>query len=203
MFGIIRLIIGCVILIYSSMVIKKSKMTCKWVFYAIFATISMVLVVVLSLIPFENAFVTFDSPKAAYEYVLGRSNIKLIVEGNNSDLVIDRNNDTDRYMILPKSADGWKIGIGVNTKKVVQKISDGIIVYVYQYKNTNDYFITIFDSNGGEAQISADFDTVFYALENEDHFSGKKYVTYYAYIPDFQSKYSVVVNGNKIVLQSS
>ena len=200
MFGIIRQIIGCIIFICSIVIIKKSKITHKWAFYAVSAMISMVLAAVLSFIPFENAFVTFDSPKASYEYVFGKSNIKLIVEGGNSDLVIDRNNDTDVYMILPKSANGWKIGIGINTKKVVQKISDGIIIYVYQYKNTSDSFITIFDSNGGEAQISDDFDTAFYALENEVHVSGEKYITYYAYLPDFQSQYSVVVNGKKIIL---
>ena len=151
MYNIIRLIIGCIFLVCSITTIKKSKLIRKHILYIVFTSLSVLLIVVLTFLPFENLFVTFDSPKAACEYFnLGKSNIELIVEGGDCDFIIDRNNDSDTYLIIPKTADGWKIGVGSNTKRIVQKFSNGIVVYVYQYKNTSDYFITILDTNGGE-----------------------------------------------------
>ena len=73
----------------------------------------MILVTVLAFLPIENSFVTFDSPKAAYEYFnSGKSNIELVVKGDNCDFIIDRKKDSDTYLIVPKTANGWKIGIG-------------------------------------------------------------------------------------------
>lgn len=203
MFIIIRLIFGCVFLGISIAVIKKSKAICKRVLYAVFTCISAALIVVSAFLPFENLFVTFNSRKAAYEYFnFGKSNIELAVEGDNCDFVVDRKNDSDTYLIIPKTENGWKVGIGLNTKRIVQKISDGIVVYVYQYKNTSDYFITVLNTNGGETSILDDYNTEFYSLKNENDLVGKTFVTYYAHIPDFNPQYSIIANGNKIVLGS-
>lgn len=199
MYIIIRLIIGCVFLGCSITVIKKSKVIRKGILYAVFACISVVVAAVSAFLPFENLFVTFNSPKAAYEYYnVGKSNIELVVEGNNCDFVVDCKNDSDTYLIIPKTADGWKVGIGADTKRIVQKLSDGITVYVYQYKNTNDYFITVLDTDGGESKVSDDYNTKFYSLEKSNDSLEKTFVTYYAHISNFNPQYSVTVNGNKI-----
>lgn len=203
MFNIIRLIIGCVFLGCSIIVIKKSKANCKRARYVVFTSISVALIAILTILPFENLFITFNSPKAAYEYfIFGKSNIELVVEGNNCDFIIDRKNDTETYLIIPKTADGWKIGIGLNTRRIVQKLSNGITVYVYQYKNTRDYFITILDTNGGESTVSDDYNTKFYSLERNNDSLGKTFVTYYAHISSLNPQYSVIVNGNKIALKN-
>lgn len=92
----------------------------------------MLLIVMLTFLPFENLFVTFYSPKAAYEYFyLVKSNIELIVNGDDCNFIITHKNDSDTYLIIPKTADGWKIGIGSNTKRIIQKLSNGIVLYVY------------------------------------------------------------------------
>ena len=103
-------------------------------------------------------------------------------------------------MILPKTADGWKIGIGSNTKRIVQKLSNGIVLYVYQYKNTNEYFITILDTNGGESTISDEYNTKFLSLERENDSLGKTFITYYAHITNLSPQYSLIVNDNRVVL---
>lgn len=199
MFNIIRVLIGCVFLGISIRVIKKSEVIRKRILYVVFTSISVVLIAVLAFLPFENLVVNFSSPKAAYEYYnFGKSNIELIVEGNDCDFVISRKNGSDTYLIIPKTADGWKIGIGSSTKRIVQKLSDEVSVHVYQYKNTSDYFITILDTSGGEAIVSDDYNTKFYALERDNNSLGKSFVTYYAHIPNFNSQYSIIVNGNKI-----
>ena len=201
MYNVIRLIIGCIFFVCSITVIKKSQVIRKHILYILFTSLSVILIVVLAFLPFENLFVTFDSPKAAYEYFnLGKSNIELIVEGDDCDFIIDRKNDSYAYLIIPKTVDGWKIGVGSNTKRIVQKLSNGIVLYVYQYKNTSDYFITILDTNGGESNISDEYNTKFLSLERNNDSLGKTFVTYYAHITNLNPQYSVIVNDNKIVL---
>ena len=201
MYNIIRLVICSVFLACSITVIKKSKSTRKHILYTAFTSLSVILFVVLMFLPFENLFVTFDYPKEAYEYYnLGESNIELIVEGEHSDFIVDCKNDSDTYLIIPKTSDGWKIGIGSNTKKTVQEFSNGILLQVYQYKSTSDYFITILDTNGGESTISDEYNTNFLSIEKYNEHLGEKFVTYYAHIAGFNPQYSVTVNGNKITL---
>lgn len=152
--------------------------------------------------PFENLFITFDSPKAAYEYyAFEKSNIELIVEGEGCDLIIDRKKDCSyAHLIIPKTADGWKIGIGKDTKIILNRFSNGIAIHAFQYKNTSDYFITVFDTNGGESSVSDEHGTKFFPLESYNEFLGEKYVVYFAHITNLNSQSSVIVNGNKIVL---
>lgn len=202
MYSIVRLALGCIFIGVSVTAIKKSKAIHKNILYVVFTSISVMLVVALAFLPFENLFITFSSPKAAYEYyTLGKSNIQLVVEGNNCDLVIDRQSEADIYLIIPKMANGWKIGIGANTRRIIQKISKETIVYVYQYESTNDYFVTIFDKSGGESMISDEYGTSFLPLETYNEPLRKTFVTYYAHISDLDPEYSVIVNGNRIVLK--
>ncbi|MBQ8447459.1 MAG: hypothetical protein IJX27_00840 [Clostridia bacterium] len=202
MFGIIRLIIGIIFLIFSIIVIRKSIVSHKRVLYFVSTGVAVALIAVLTILPFENLFITFDSPKSSYEYYTsGKSNIELIVEGTDCDLVVDCKNDAYTCLIIPKNSNGWKIGTGLNTKRIFQKISNGITVYIYQYKNTNDYFITIFDTSGGELEILDSYNTEFEFLKKNNEFIGKEFTTYYAYIPNFNSQYCVVVNGYEIVFE--
>lgn len=180
---------------------KKSKATRKRLWNLALLGLSVVLIIVLPFCPFENSVITFHSPEAAYEYyILGESNIKLVVEGKACDFVVDRQSDHDSYLMIPKTANGWKVGIGSNMKRVVQKIEDGVVVYVYQYKNTGDYFVTIHDTKGRTSMVSDEYNTTFYVLDSES--PNEKIVTYYAYIPNFHSQYDITVNGNSIVLQA-
>ena len=66
MYVIVRLILVCVLLGFSIVTIKKSKAARKRTLYATFASISVMLYIVLVFLPFENLFVTFDSANSAY-----------------------------------------------------------------------------------------------------------------------------------------
>lgn len=203
MYMIIRLLIGCIFLVCAIAAIKKSKAICKRVLYLVFAGIAVVLVVVLAFLPFENLFVTFDSPQAAYAYYLpGKSDTALVVEGDACDFVVGQKNGTDTYLIVPKTAEGWKTGIGADMKRIAQTISDGIVLYVYQYKNTKDYFVTVLDTNGGESTVTDAYNAEFLALERDNDSLGKTFVTYYAHIAPPDAQYSVTVNGTEIVLEN-
>lgn len=201
MFMIIRLTIGCVFLALSIMAIAKSRAIHKRLLYIISTSVSVTLILVLAFLPFENLFISFNSAKDAYEYyVLGKSSIELVVEGDGCDLVVDRKNDSDTYLIIPKTSHGWKVGIGSNTKRRVQKITDGIVIYVYQYKNTNDFFVTVLDTNGGDTSVSDDNNTHFFSLEKKNDSLGISFITYYGHISSLDTQYSIEVNGNKVSL---
>lgn len=200
MFSIVRMIIACIFLVCSIIVINK-KANNKRILYVAFTGISIALITILAFLPFENLFITFDSPEKAFEYYnFGEYDIEVVVEGNDCDLVVGCKNDTDTYSVIPKIADGWKIGIGSDVKQIVGVFYDGIIVKVFQYKNTDDYFISVFDTAGGESDISDEFDTKFYSSEKYNKTLNKKYITYYAHISHFSSQYSVNVNGEEIAL---
>lgn len=201
MYVIVRLLLIFIFILFSFMVINKSKIVFKRILYIVFICLALLLYFLLMFLPFENRFITFGSQKTAYKYYyFGESNIKLIVDGVDCDFVINRKNDSDTYLIIPKTENGWKIGIGLNTKRVAHKFSNGVVLEVYQYKNTNDYFITIIDTNGGETSVSDEFNTKFFSLKRYNGLRDKYYVTYYAHITNFHLQYSVIVNENKIVL---
>ena len=168
----------------------------------VFFGITILLISTLALFPIENLFVTFNSPESVFNYYhFGNEGVDLVVEGDNCDFVIGKTDDSDTFLIIPKNDDGWKVGSGVDTRKAARKFSNGISITVYKYKNTNDYFITVFDSNGGISSVSDKYNTEFYYLEKDNDSLGKKYVTYYAHISDFGPQYSISVNGNEITIQ--
>lgn len=203
MFGLIRIGIGCIFFAVAVLTIKRSKTVHKRKKYIISAIVAIVLMTTLAFVPVENLFITFNSPEAVYNYVnFGNSSVKLVVDGNESDLVIGEKADSDIYLIVPKNADGWKIGIPLNTKMITKKVFDDIIICVYQYKNTNDYFISIFDVNGGYLQLSDSYDSDFVCSERINNSLGKTFVTYYSNISEFNSQYWLSINGEKFILSS-
>ena len=201
MFNIIRLVIGCAFLGFSIAAIHKLNAIHKRRWYTVFTCVTVAMITVLEFLPFENLFITFESPQKVYDYYrFGGSRIELVVEGKDCDFVVDRNKDAYTYLIIPKTADGWKNGIGSNTKRIEYTISNGVTVAVYQYRDTDDYFLTVLDTNGGETVISDDYGTEFFSLETRNDLLRKTFVTYYAHIPEFYPQYTISINGNNVTL---
>ena len=168
-------------------------------------TISIIFMIVLAFIPFENLFITFSSPEKAFHYYQGsKTKVKLVVKGKDSDLVIGEDDDTHIYLIVPKVANGWKISNAINKKHIshIYGMYNSISVDVYQYKNTNDYFVAILDTNGGYSQITDSFNSKFSSLVQPIDVLEKTYVTYYTNIQDFTDEYWVNVNGEKIIVNA-
>ena len=197
MFEIVRLIFCIIALVVCFFLIKKSRVLRKRRWYIICIIIAVMLTILSVLIPIENIFVTFSSPESAYGYV-NKGEVKLVVNGKKSDFVIGENGDTDIYAIIPKSDDGWKLGMGADTKRIIKKISDGIIIYVYQYRNSDDYYITVLDTNGGESKITDNQNSEFYHLDKINNTLNKTFYTYFAYVENLNNQYIITVNGNSI-----
>ena len=201
MYGIIRIVVGSVFLICLILFIRKSKLINKRKLYTMFSLLTIVFMVVSYFLPLENLFITFDSPEKAYKYIsFEKCDIEHILTGNNCDFIIARKGNVKEYSAVPKTSEGWKIGLGIDNKRIYNEFYDGILVTVFHYKNTDDYFITVRDQKGDESTISDDYNTEFCAVKETNEYTGKTAVTYYGHITDFPPVYTVTVRGNKIVL---
>ena len=188
----------CVIL----MLRKKTILTRKKIYALICVTVFIVSV--LSFVPIENWFFHFNSPEAAFNYFhIGKNNIELVLEGNDSAFVIDHKNNKYTYQIIPKDNNKWQVGLGLYLKTVVNTFSDGIAVYVYQYKNTDDYYISAFDVNGVKADIFDNCHSQFYYLKHQTNLDGSDFYTYFAHISDFNQQYYIEMNGKRIAIKTN
>lgn len=199
LFGIFRLVFCILIFVVCVFLIRRSHLAHKrrWSVAALIA--AMILTTISGLIPIENALVTFSSPQAAYQYRNG-GQIELVVEGAETDLVVGTKGDGDVYEIIPKSNGGWKLGMGFNTKSIAQSRSDSIAIDVYQYKDSDDYYITVLDINGGPLVIADSQGTQFQCLERPNSALNTTFYTYFAYINGYDAQYRLTVNGKTIIV---
>ena len=138
---------------------------------------------------------TFDSPKAAIMYYNPKNtNIELIVNGDECDFVVIKGeNITKIYSIIPKTSDGWKIGTGKDVKTISHGVVDGYFYLVYQYKNTNNYFVRIQSSEGEEITFSNSCKSSFQVTEQNNKQTGETYFTYYTHVTDFDQGYQIEI----------
>ena len=202
MYYTIRNVIVLLLYILSILGIVRSRIKRKLVWCIVsFILICGALPFALGSFPVEDYFITFKSPEAACEYsISSKSNIALVVEGDHSDFIVARNDNSDStytYSILPKTADGWKVGLASYLEKVAAGLNDSVGINVFRYKDTSDYFITIttFDE---DTTVSDEYNTRFYPLEHYSDHKEKTFVDYYAHLTDFDPEYSVIVNGSKV-----
>lgn len=133
LFNIVRFSFCGIAFLFAVILIRKSHMRRKRT-WTIIAFIAAVMVLTASaLIPVENAFLSFASPEAAYRYNHSGA-VMLEINGEKTTFLVGKKGDTYEYAIIPKAKDGWKLGVGSDVDRVVQTVSNGITVQVYQYK---------------------------------------------------------------------
>lgn len=197
MYIVIRLVIT--MLISVAIIILTKRLTKKKFIKILVAVIPfLVLSTLLYFLPIENAFVDFSSPEKVYQYVnYGNEKLSVVVEGENSDLVIAGKNGSYIYYAVPKNGDFWKIGISSDLKMVEHKIQAGILVRVHHYIKSNDYYITVMETQN---EIQSIFDSEQSAFIPFDRSQNMSYDCYCAHIRDFDGQYWVNVNGIEISL---
>lgn len=114
--------------------------------------------------------------------------MKLIIEGRHSDLLVGDKNGTHIPLIVPKTDDGWKVGTAIDSKDVAFGSNNDAIVSITQYKDTGEYYIAIYMVKDEVPQITDTLDTQFVSYGRG----------YYAYIPEYNEKYHLLVNGKEI-----
>ena len=132
-----------------------------------------------------------------------KPDIELVVPGDQCDWVIDRRGSSRRYQMVPKTEEGWKVGLGADTRRVEEIISDGVTVEIYRYRDTDDYFIAVLDTAGGKSDVADSLHSDFRCLEERQETLQKSFFTYYAYIPRLDASYRITVNGRSIAVGES
>lgn len=196
MFGFVRLALGAVLGICIAALAKKLWGRPGRKFYFLVAVITTLFITLSAFVPFENAFITFKSPEAAYKYFHpGTSEIELVLDGQHSSFVIGSKGDSDIVYIVPKASGGWKVGLGSYTKLTMHKIVGNLVIDIYQYRNTSDYYISIFSADGTPLELSDTYGSIFIPLEKFIYELGESYITYFAAIPSMEAQYRLSVNS--------
>ena len=202
MFVIIRILIGGMLFAANHIILHWLKKSNKRTWRLLLAIIVLVLTSFTFLLPLENMFVTFDSPKDVYEYVkLGKPNIKLIIENSETALVINEENGTYSYLIVPRTSMGWKLGVGADTKLVSSCLVDGIAVNIYQYKSTSNYYLSVIDTDGSGGKISDSANSEFIPLNVDTISTDTEVQAYVAYISELTPQYCIWIDGKKVSLE--
>lgn len=193
MYVLIRVLVCCLILLIGLFIThrQKKRKNMKRT-RIIFLILSIAISSVFMFLPFENIFITFPTVESAFNYVYS-GNVTSVINGIDSDLVISVKNDSRTLCAVPKDTNGWKIGLASGLKPIYKKISSGIIVHVYRYKKSNDYYVTIIDTKGGESVIQDNRNSIF-RCSVEDSDVSEPFYRYYACVHDFNSDYIITVN---------
>ena len=200
MFYAVRAFIGSALLMICALIIRKKRVFVNKRRWFVFSVITVLLLsTFLCFVPIENLFITFPTLEASYRYS-NPNHIDLIVDGNESAFVAGSRNNIDNYFIVPKSDGGWKVGVGKDTKMILKKLTDDTVVYLYQYKDSAEYYIAVFNVNRDPLKISDSKNSKFEHTEKYVDAVSKNYYTYFSYIGGFDCNYTLTVNGKAIKL---
>ena len=201
MYNFIRLIICILLVAIIVRLVNKSKISNKKKVNSVCGLLGIALFIILGFVPIEN-ILYFSSASEAFEYRNPEAKIELVIEGNESDYVIGKDNGTDVIMLVPKNDEHWYVGTGTELKTLVKTMKDNVVITLRQYKNTRDYYITIYEINGEKIHLSDSIESEFVLLgaikESENTFT-----KYYAFINDYKEGYWIEVNGKRYQLDVS
>ena len=198
MFGLIRMIFWIAVFGISIAVLSKYGSLDKKRNRLFLFIIITLLWTGSGLVPIENLFMSFSTPEKSYSYVNGEE-VKLVVYGQESALVIGEESEFV-YLVVPKGEKGWKIGRGLDLKFITTQYFDGVIVSVYQYKNTDEFYVEVMDIDGKECKVTDNQNSSFEILEID--VNGNKQYHYYAYVCGLNENYVLDVNNEKIILNN-
>lgn len=187
MYGLLRIIIWIPILAFVN---RQRKKLGKKKYTILVLIIIFVAMPVASLFPIENLFVTFSTPENSYNCV-NFEKAKIVISGDTTDLVIGHENT---YLIIPKTDKGWKIGRGLDTKTMSVNYNDGIIVSLFKYKKSGEYFVEVSDMEGKVCTIKDSDDSEYYNVKDGE------LCRYYAYVHNLDDSYELFVNGKEVNL---
>lgn len=199
LYAAVRIILCFILFIVCVSIIKKLKMHNKRVLKIFTAIVCLVICIALNFVPIENLFITFPTVQSSYKYS-NTGNADLIINGTETDLVISENKGTNNVLIIPKNNEGWKIGRGIDTKAFFNKNINNVLISVYQYKDTQDYYIILTDMVGNLYQISDSVGSVFESHEINVGSSNESYFEYFVYVNHLDENYSLTLNEETIYI---
>jgi len=168
------------------------KINVRWITIVMFLTVAVLLIAGSSLF-IRQHFIPFSSPENAYKHVYGGKTY-IVVEGVESDFVIG---DKDAKYIN-KSKKGWTVPIiNISITKGMKRINSTTI-YVTQHNFSDEYYLTILDSENNSLDIQDNRNSTFYKFNNTNKESNIQSCIYYTYVNKINSDYSITVNGETL-----
>lgn len=110
-------------------------------------------------------FLTFHNPENAYKWNHSEE-VELVVEDEKTALVVGKTDDgTPTFGMVLKSDKGWKIGNFLYDKTIFRRYWNEVYIAVDQYKNTEDYYISLWESEK-PLEITDTYHSRFYCVRN-------------------------------------
>lgn len=196
LFSLVRIIFFVLLFFISIYFLKKSNIINKKKAIIILFIIFSILSSISSLFLIENLFITFKSPKQAYNYLLHSEKNLLVLTGKKSSLVIGGYNSSKSSLgLMLKKNGGWKLS-KFDLKKVKDAYLDGVFISIYKYKNYDDYYILINSTNKDISSISDNINSKFYTFKRS--YNGITSFRGYAYINNFNDEYKITIDDKSI-----
>lgn len=154
---------------------------------------------IITVFPIENLFYNFDSPQAVFEFA-EQGTLDDVVYGENSALfVYSKGNSRCSTSITTKSENGYKIPKYYSFEKIFYSFDKVAMITVIKAKNTEDYYLyagvntqenvpPVIENNGEEIHVMQLSPNLYFICFNIKHYA---------------PTYSIVINGEKIVLSGS
>lgn len=198
-YGIIRIILGLFLGILTYFVIRK-KIKRRIIIFILPIMIVIFSCYALFCIPIENAFLEFSSPEKAFHY-LYTGDVKSTIDGESSTMVLYTNNNASSWAIIPKSGNGWKLDVLQSNKDILSKTVDRYIINVFNARNTEDYYVTIWDTFTKDIiDITDSKGSKFQYIEEENKGTSDKNVKYFTYVKGLEDGYSITIGNETYVL---
>lgn len=193
---------GIVFLVRKNGWIKSKKR------YVILVIGLIILYCLVSMVPYENAVVTFDSVEDAFAWVNTRNEeIFLVIPGESADLVLSgKDKASTQWTAIPKTGEGWKVGEGGlwpvrTTVSMEEELRTGLAISVCRYRNTEDYFlsVTLYPSRGFTERIWDNRGSEFILMDRTE---SPEYVfyTYYAHFVGMDEPYILTIDDTEFLL---
>lgn len=196
-YAIIRLFLGFLVGISTFFILRKTKIKKTVILRLSPFLMGLVSYYVFFCIPIENLFINFSTPEKAF-YYLHSGDITATINGDSSALILYKNNDANSWVIVPKKNNSWKLDVFGFNRSLITKTVDRRMINVYNAKNTDDYYVTVWDPSATEiVGIADDQGTEFEHIE-ENNATSTKNVTYYGYVRNITDGYSLTIDGNEI-----
>ena len=161
--------------------------------------LDLIVGVLLMVYPIEDVFISFDSIDAVFGYT-SRGVVEHTIDGRNSTMAFGRREGSNVvYYVLPKDSKGWKIGSAKDLNVYHMQIPyKGLSIIVERFRDTDDYYVTIFDTSNEEKTIVDKNGTIYYKGYYD---AGAGTCLYHAYVNRFDLDYYKIVNGRTIEME--
>ena len=163
----------------------------SFVVFIAFATVSVVF-------PFENMFVDFKTPQAAYSYYRNSPPIYKVIEGEDSCFVISQTDDfsTIQQCLFLKKDGKFKLPTSFSYKTVSKYVGNIGMFELINFRGTDDYYLNAsYFKTANKGGLSDDLGTEFIEVNSSD-----SEVFSVAYLHNLNEAYKIKINGEVIEL---